>query len=135
MSDLSGGHVDLFFASITAALATIQSGLVRALAVTTAERAAALPDIPTMAEAGYPDIEAAVIFGVVAPTGTPQDVVARLNQEINAGLQQASLRRALLDLGAIPKSLGGCVDTFAGVLREERLKWGEVVKASGATVD
>ncbi|MBJ7223528.1 MULTISPECIES: Bug family tripartite tricarboxylate transporter substrate binding protein [unclassified Brenneria] len=135
MSDLSGGHVDLFFASITAALASIQSGLVRALAVTTAERASALPDVPTMAEAGYPDIEAAVIFGVVAPTGTPQEVVARLNQELNAALQQASLRRALLDLGAIPESLGGSVETFADVLHEERLKWGEVVKASGATVD
>ncbi|WP_315138755.1 tripartite tricarboxylate transporter substrate binding protein [Achromobacter marplatensis] len=135
MSDLSGGHVDLFFASITAALSTLQSGLVRALAVTTAERAEALPDIPTMAEAGYPDLEAAVIFGVVAPTGTPQEIVARLNQKINAALQQARLRRALLDLGAIPESMGGSVETFASVLHKERLKWSEIVKASGATVD
>ncbi|MBB5213973.1 Bug family tripartite tricarboxylate transporter substrate binding protein [Parapusillimonas granuli] len=135
MTDLSGGHVDLFFASITAALASIQSGLVRALAVTTAKRTEVLPGIPTMAEAGYPDIEAAVIFGVVAPTGTPQEVVARLNQEINAGLKQVNLRRALLELGVIPESLGGSVESFASVLREERLKWGEVVKASGATVN
>ncbi|HGE6810371.1 TPA: Bug family tripartite tricarboxylate transporter substrate binding protein [Pseudomonas aeruginosa] len=135
MADLSGGHVDLFFASITAALSSLQSGLVRALAVTTTERASALPDIPTMAEAGYKDIEAAVIFGVVAPAGTPQALVTRLNHEINTALQQTSLRRSLLDLGAIPESLGGSVETFAGVLREERLKWGEVVQASGATVD
>lgn len=135
MTDLSGGQTDLFFASITAALPMLQAGLIRALAVTSTERAPALSDIPTMSEAGYKDIEAAVIFGVVAPTGTPATLIAKLNHEIAHSLQQPGLRKSLLELGAVPDSLGGSVETFAAVLKEDRLKWSRVVKESGATVD
>lgn len=135
LTDLSGGQTDLFFASITSAFPMLQSGLVRALAVTSAERVTTLPDVPTMGEAGYQDFEATVIFGIVTPAGTPDALISKLNQEINGVLQQPALRQSLLGLGAIPDSLGGSVGSFESLLRTERQKWSQVVRESGATVD
>ncbi len=135
MTDLASGQVDMFAASITAALPMIQAGLLRPLAVASPLRAAALPNVPTMAESGFQGIEAAVIFGVVAPTGTPDPVVSRLNLEINRALKQPRLRQSLIDQGAIPESLGGTVPGFASLLKDERAKWGQVVRDSGDSVD
>lgn len=135
MTDLGGGQVDMFFASITAALPLVQSGVLRALAVASAARSPIMPDVPTMKEANKLDIEATVLFGLVATGGTPVAVISKLNREVNRILQQPTVRKALLDLGALPDSLGGSVGSFETLLKAERIKWGQVVRDAGATVD
>ncbi|MFT4267762.1 MAG: tripartite tricarboxylate transporter substrate binding protein [Xenophilus sp.] len=137
MTDLVGGQVDLAFTSIPVAMPMIQGGKVRALAVMAGERLPLLKDVPTMAEAGYRDMEASVVWGVVGPAGMPPAVVSRINAEINKALQRPAVVQQLIAMGAerTPGSFGGDAESFAKVLREERAKWAPVVKASGATVD
>jgi tripartite-type tricarboxylate transporter receptor subunit TctC len=137
MTDLIGGQVDLAFTSIPVAMPMIQGGKVRALAVTAGERLPLLKEVPTMAEAGYKDMEASVVWGVVGPAGIPAALVSRINAETNKALQRPAVVQQLTAMGAerTPGSFGGDAESFARVLREERLKWAPVVKVSGATVD
>ncbi len=137
MTDLVGGRVDMFFASIPAALPMIQAGKVRALAITAAERVAVLKNIPTMAEAGYKDMEASVVFGLVGPAAIPSAIVSRINTEVNKAMQNPDMVKQLADMGVerISGSVGDDANTFAKLLSEERSRWEPVVKASGATVD
>lgn len=137
MTDLIGGQVDLFFTSIPVALPMIQGGKVKALAVTAEQRLGLLKDVPTMAEAGFKDMEASVVWGLVGPAGIPAPLITRLNSEINKALQSPAAVQKLITMGAerTPGSFGGDADSFARVLRDERSKWAPVVKASGATVD
>lgn len=133
VTDVTGGHVDLHFASIPAAAALIESGTLRALAVTSAARTPELPSVPTFAEAGYPGFTAHVIYGVVAPAGTPPEAVARLNAEINRVLDAPDAKERLAKIGATVR--GGTPEDFAKFLAEERTKWARVVADSGARVD
>jgi len=137
LTDLIGGQVDLFFASVPVALPMVQGGKVRALAVTAAERVPLLKDVPTMAEAGFSQMEASVVFGLVGPAGIPGPLVARINAETNKALQRPAAAAQLAAMGAerMPAGWTGDAEAFARVLREERAKWAPVVKASGATVD
>lgn len=137
MTDLIGGQVDLAFTSIPVAMPMIRGGKVRALAVMAGERLPLLNDVPTMAEAGYKDMEASVVWGMVGPAGMPPAVVSRINAETNKALQRPAVVQQLVAMGAerTPGSFGGDSESFAKVLREERAKWAPVVKASGATVD
>jgi tripartite-type tricarboxylate transporter receptor subunit TctC len=137
MTDLIGGQVDLAFTSIPVAMPMIRGGKVRALAVMAGERLPLLNDVPTMAEAGYKDMEASVVWGMVGPAGMPPAVVSRINAETNKALQRPAVVQQLVAMGAerTPGSFGGDPESFAKVLREERAKWAPVVKASGATVD
>ena len=134
--DLIGGSMDLMFDNLPSALPQIKAGKLKALAVTSAQRSSALPDLPTVAEAGGPTLkgyEASSWFGLLAPAGTPPDLVNRLQQEIAKALGTPALKERLQSQGAIP---GGNTSTqFAQLIAAESTKWAKVVKASGAKVD
>jgi tripartite-type tricarboxylate transporter receptor subunit TctC len=133
LTDLMGGQVQLMFDNLPSSLAFIKAGKLRALAVTSATRASALPDVPTIQEAGVPGFEAASWFGVLAPAGTPREVIARINGEVAKWLASAEAREKLASQGAI--AAGGTPDDFARHIGAETAKWAKVVKASGAKVD
>ena len=104
VTDMLGGQVDLMFDSITSARPHIQSGKLQALGVTSARRSSALPDVPTIAEAGVPGYEVSPWFAVFAPAGTPADVVAKLNKALNAAMRQPVILKKLESVGAEPTS-------------------------------
>jgi tripartite-type tricarboxylate transporter receptor subunit TctC len=133
LSDLIGGQVQLMFDNLPSALPQIKAGKLRAIAVTSLNRAPVLPDVPTIAESGLPGFEASSWFGVLAPAGTPAPVVAKLNAEVNKWLQSPEAREQLLAQGAV--AAGGTPEQFAAHIRAETEKWAKVVKASGAKVD
>ena len=134
--DLIGGSVDLMFDNLPSALPQIKAGKLKALAVTSASRSAALPDLPTIAEAGGPALkgyEASSWFGLMAPAGTPPDVVTRLQQETAKALLSPALKERLQSQGAIPGGMSSAA--FTSFIAAETQKWATVVKASGAKVD
>jgi len=134
--DLMGGSMDLMFDNLPSALPHIKSGKLKALAVTSATRSGALPDVPTVEEAGGPSLkgyEASSWFGLLAPAGTPAEVVQRLQQETTKALVAPALKERLLSQGAIPSGIGSA--GFAKFIAAESAKWARVVKASGAKVD
>ena len=133
LQDLIGGQVQLMFDNLPSALPQIKGGKLRALAVTSATRAAALPDVPTVAEAGLPGFEASSWFGVLAPAGTPVAIIARLNAEIAKWLASPEAREKLASQGA--NAAGGSPEDFAKHIAAETAKWQKVVKESGAKVD
>lgn len=130
MIDLIAGHVQVSFPTILGALAHYKAGRLRALATTGAKRAAAAPELPTVAEAGVPGYEAANWFGTVAPGKTPPAIVSRLSQEIGRALHMADVRERLLTQGMEPVS--NTPEEFSGYIRAEMKKWAKVVQASGA---
>ena len=130
---LLGGQVDLVVDNVTGLRALIQEGKLRALAVSSAERQADFPDLPTMIEAGVPDYVVTAFFGVAAPAGTPAPVVARLNAVINDGLKTEALRAAMNKLGATPTVESP--EKFAAFIAAEFQKWKGISDASGIKVD
>lgn len=134
LKDLIGGAVDVMFDNLPSAMPHIQSGSLKAFAVTSGQRSAALPDLPTVADAGkLPGFEASSWFGLLAPAGTPPDVVTRLQQETAKALALPAVKERLLAQGAIPG--GNSPAEFAQQIDAEITKWAGVVKASGARVD
>jgi tripartite-type tricarboxylate transporter receptor subunit TctC len=133
VTDLMGGQVQLMFDNLPSSLAQIKAGKLRAIAVTSAQRAPALPNVPTIAESGLPGFEASSWFGLLAPAGTPPAVVARINADVNQWLQTAEAKEKLLAQGA--DAAGGTPEQFAAHIRAETEKWAKVVKVSGAKVD
>ncbi|HEX3137590.1 MAG TPA: tripartite tricarboxylate transporter substrate binding protein [Casimicrobiaceae bacterium] len=133
LTDLMGGQVQLMFDNLPSSLAQIKAGKLRAIAVTSAQRSPALPNIPTIAESGLPGFEASSWFGLLAPAGTPPAIVARVNADVNEWLQTAEAKEKLLAQGAIPA--GGTPEQFAAHIRVETEKWAKVVTVSGAKVD
>jgi tripartite-type tricarboxylate transporter receptor subunit TctC len=132
--DLMGGTMDLMFDNLPSSLPQIKSGKLLALAVTSAERSAALPDVPTVAEAGpLKGFEASSWFGLLAPAGTPAEIVNRMQQETARALASPALKERLLSQGAIPSGMSP-VD-FSRFIATETKKWAQVVKASGAKID
>ncbi len=132
--DLIGGTMDLMFDNLPSALPQIKVGKLKALAVTTATRSAAVPELPTIAEAGpVKGFEASSWFGLLAPAGTPLEIVNRIQQETAKALQSAVLKERLLSQGAIPG--GQTPAEFTKFIAAETIKWTQVVKASGAKVD
>ena len=134
--DLMAGNVDLMFDNLPSSMPHIRSGRLKALAVTSAARSSALPDVPTVAEAGGPalkDFEASSWFGLLAPAGTPAEIVNRIQQETAKALATPAMRERLQAQGAIPS--GNTPAEFARLIDEETKKWARVVKASGAKVD
>ncbi|MBC7781047.1 MAG: tripartite tricarboxylate transporter substrate binding protein [Proteobacteria bacterium] len=130
LADLLGGHVSLYFGSLPAALPHMRTARVRALAITSASRSRATPELPTMAESGFPGYEADTWIGAVAPAGTPSPVVSRLNNELVRILANADMQQFLLNNGAEPVT--NTPDQFATYIRTEIVKWAKVIKASGA---
>jgi len=133
LADLIGGQVQLMFDNLPPSLAQIKAGKLRALAVTSSTRTAALPDIPTVAEAGVPGFEASSWFGLLAPAATPAPIVAKINAEIAKWLATPEAKEKLLAQGA--NAAGGTPDDFARHIGAETTKWAKVVKESGAKVD
>ncbi len=133
LTDVISGSVELYMSSVPTLLAQIRQGKLRALAVTSAKRVDDLPDVPTIQELGYPGFDASTWFGFLAPAGTPNEIVAKLNAEFNRALQQPDLRKKLADQGAEP--IGGTPAQFAALIRNDIVRWGKVVKESGARID
>jgi tripartite-type tricarboxylate transporter receptor subunit TctC len=134
--DLMAGNVDLMFDNLPSALPHIKSGRLKALAVTSGSRSAALPDLPTVSEAGgalLRNYEASSWFGLLAPAGTPMDVVNRIQAETAKALATPALKERLQSQGAIPSGITSA--EFARFIDAETKKWAQVVKASGAKVD
>jgi tripartite-type tricarboxylate transporter receptor subunit TctC len=133
MTDLLGGQVSLMFDQIVTAMPHVQTGRLRALGVTTARRSAIAPDLPTLAESGLPSYEIATWHGLLAPAGTPAEIVTRLAGETAKALQATDVRDKFASQGV--DAVSGTPDQFAAFMRSELGKWAKVVKASGARVD
>ncbi len=133
LSDMASGQVDVGFDSLVVGRQFTSSGRLKALAVTGSKRSSVLPDVPTMAEAGYPEVDASVWYAIVAPASTPPAVVELLNKNINQILAGQDVRGKLMALGAEPASMSS--QDFGKFLNQEVSKWAEVVKTSGAQVD
>ncbi|MGE3433998.1 MAG: Bug family tripartite tricarboxylate transporter substrate binding protein [Ramlibacter sp.] len=133
MTALLGDQVDMHFASLPAAMPLIKAGKLRVLAVTSAKRLASMPEVPTLVESGAPDMVFHVMYGLMAPAGTPKPIVATLNVEVNRALQMPDLKASLAERGVDPRP--GTPEQFGAFLAAERAKWSKAVKASGAKVD
>lgn len=131
--DLIGGTMDIMFDNLPSAMPHIKAGKLKALGVTTAQRSAALPEVPTIAEAGVKGFEASSWFGLLAPAGTPADIVNRIQQEVAKSLGAPEFKERLLAQGAIPSGMKPA--EFVAYIAAETKKWEKVVKASGAKVD
>jgi tripartite-type tricarboxylate transporter receptor subunit TctC len=132
--DLVGGSMDVMFDNLPSSLPQIKGGKLKALAVTSLQRSAALPDVPTIEEAaGLKGFDATSWFGLLAPAGTPPDIVNRIQQEVAKSLNTPAIKEKLLAQGAIPS--GNTPAEFAKHIEAEHKKWAQVVKASGAKVD
>lgn len=134
LNDLLGGQVTMTFTDVLTALPHIQAGKLRALAVTTASRSKALPDLPTLAEQGVKDMDVSVFFGIVVPAATPADVVARLNAAFVKVLADPEVRGKLSAQGLEPPG-ATTPQHLADFMRMEAARWQDVVRASGARLD
>ncbi|MCO6414932.1 tripartite tricarboxylate transporter substrate binding protein [Siccirubricoccus sp. KC 17139] len=133
VNQLLGGRIDLAVNNLPSAIAMIRDGKLRALAVTTAERTPALPEVPTVAESGLPDYEATAWFGLQAPRGTPQPILERLNADTRAIGTDPTVRARAEMVGARVRP--GSIADFAAFCAAENAKWAEVIRRAGAKVD
>jgi len=128
-----GGSVQVFFANTQSVSGLISGGKLRALAVTSTKRLPGLPNVPTVAESGYPGFEAATWSGLVAPVGTPPAIIEKLNVEVNKALKRPEVSKKLEDEGSTP--LGGTPQQFADYIRAEHAKWGTAVRDANIKLD
>jgi len=133
ITDLIAGQVSVTIASAVPLIPQVRAGKLRGLAVTGNKRAGALPELPTIAEAGVPGYEVINWFGVVAPAGTPKAIGVRINADLNKALTTRALIDSLYAQGADPA--GGSIAEFAAMIRRDLVKWEKVVRESGARVD
>jgi tripartite-type tricarboxylate transporter receptor subunit TctC len=133
INDLLGGQLTANFEAMIPALPHVQAGKLRAIAVTGAERSPLLPDVPTVAEAGVPGFESTAWYGVVAPAGTPAEIVRKLNLEFAKILSQPDVKKRITELGGLHAPLDA--DSFAKLIRSEIEKWAAVVKAAGIRIE
>jgi len=133
LQDVMGGQVPCMFLDLAAGLPVIQSGKVRALAIGSAKRVAALPDVPTLAEAGVPNTEVFAFQGILAPAGLPAAITARLNGDLNKALQSPAVVKRMADFGM--EALPGTPEQFRAMARAESKRWGEIIKAAGVKLD
>ena len=134
LNDLLGGQVTMSFTDVLTALPHIKAGKLRVLGVTASKRSTAIPEVPTLEEQGLKDFDVSVFFGIVAPAGTPADVVAKLNAAFVSVLQQPDVKQNLAAQGLEPPP-ATTPTQLAGFMRQEQIKWHDVVKVSGAKVD
>jgi tripartite-type tricarboxylate transporter receptor subunit TctC len=132
-AEIIGGQLSLMFDGIVTGLPAVKAGRLRALAVTTLKRWQGAPDIPTMSEAGLTGFEVNSWYGLLAPAGTPREIVLRLNSEVARALREPDARERLYSIGAEPMS--NTPEEFAAYINSEMAKWAKVVKAAGIRVD
>ena len=133
LQDVMGGQVPCMFLDLAAGLPVITSGKVRALAIGSAKRVAALPDVPTLAEAGVPNTEVFAFQGILAPAGLPAAITARLNGDLNKALLNPAVVKRMNDFGM--EALPGTPEQFRAMARAESKRWGEIIKAAGIKLD
>ena len=133
LQDVMGGQVPCMFIDLAAGLPVIQSGKLKALAIGSAKRAPALPDVPTLAEVGVSDTEVYAFQGMLAPAGLPGDITQRLNSEINKALASPDVVKRMQDYGM--ESLAGTPEQFRAMARAEAKRWGPIIKATGIKLD
>ena len=133
VNQILAGRVDMSFNNLPSAISLVRGGQLRALAVTSPERAAALPEVPTVAESGIPGYAATAWFGLQVPRGTPQPVIDRLNRELNATLNDPTTRSRIENVGARPR--GGSAAEFAAYIESENKVWADIIRRSGAKAD
>jgi tripartite-type tricarboxylate transporter receptor subunit TctC len=127
------GHTPISFGSMAPAVPHVKDGTLRGLAVTTKTRSSALPEVPTMVESGYPEVEGESWFAVVVPAGTPKDIIALLQREIVASIAMPDMKGRLAALGYEP--VGNSPEQCAALLRSELKRWGKVIRAAGIRAD
>jgi tripartite-type tricarboxylate transporter receptor subunit TctC len=132
-TDLLGGQINMSFDTVTPVLPHIKAGKLRALAVTTAKRSVALPDVPTLQESGLADFDMGTWFGVLAPAATPKDVVARLSREIVKIIQSPDFRRKMEEIGADP--VGNTPAQMAAQIKDDTERFARLVKTANVTLD
>lgn len=133
LTDLMGGQVNAYFANAGSGMGYVKSGKLRALAVTSAKRMAAMPDVPTLAESGFKSFEVLEWNGVFVPKGTPKDIVARLAKEVQAAAKDPVTRQRLETLGVDP--VGSTPEVFSAFVQAEMTRWSALVKSNRITVD
>jgi tripartite-type tricarboxylate transporter receptor subunit TctC len=133
INDLLGGHVDVMFVSLALVAQHVKGGKLKPLAVTSSSRHPLFPDVPTIAEQGFPGFEAQSWVGILAPAGTPKDIVARLNQELSRSLSQPDVKEKLQAQGH--EIVGSAPEQFGEWIQAESAKWGKVIKERNITLD
>ncbi len=133
MNDLIGGHVDVMFSGISSARPHLDAGALRALAVTGEQRNPAVPEVPTFAEAGFGGVTASTYWGVLAPRGTPKEVVDRVSTELAKAMRDPEIISRIALLGYLP--IGGGPADYAANLRSEIKKWGEVITRANVRIE
>ena len=132
-TDIMGGQLSLLFDGIVTGMPAVRAGRLRALAVTTVKRWKGTPDLPTMAEAGLAGFEVNSWYGLLAPAGTPREIILRLNSEVSRALREPDARERLNSIGAEP--MDGTPEEFAAYIQAEMTKWSKVVKTAGLRAD
>lgn len=133
ITDLLGGQIDMIFNNKSVLLALIQGEKLRALAVTADKRWPELSDVPTMREAGFPDFPSDIVYGLLAPAGTPDAIVEKLNSSVNKALQSAELRANLAKLGI--EARAGTPQAFGAAMADDMAKYDEIVRLTGIKVE
>ena len=133
MTELMGGRIVASVNSLPGALGQIRGGRVRSIGISSAQRVPVLPDVPTFAEQGFPDAVTATWFGLIIRSGTPKDVIAKLNTEFNAALALPDVKEKLNDRGMT--TVGGSSESFTAFIRSETARWSKVVKARGIKIE
>jgi len=133
LTDMLGGNVDAMFAIVPAVLPQVRAGKLKALAITARERSSLCPEVPSVTELGFPTLESLAWNGLLAPSATPADVVARLSSETMRAMRDSQARDALKNAGF--DVVAGTPDEFSRWIRSESVKWAAVVRASGARAD
>ena len=134
LTDMVGGHIQMMFHGVPAVMPFVKSGQIKGVAVATKQRLPLFPDIPTMAEAGYPGIEASEWYGLVAPAGTPKDIVVVLGNEIGKALNAPGVREQLIAKGYEPASNSN-PEQFGAFMAAEQKKWALAIKQSGVRAE
>ena len=133
MMDVLSGNVDLMVSSLPSAISQIKAGKLRPLAVTSARRSTSLPDVPTVAELGYKGFDVSTWYGLLMPAGTPKELVAKVNAEVNRLLATTDMKAAIHTQGAEVQPM--TPEQFSNLLKTDHAKWKSIVQASGATIE
>jgi tripartite-type tricarboxylate transporter receptor subunit TctC len=131
LNDVLAGHVPVYFDTLNTSVKLIQDGRLRALAIVSPARSPALPDLPTLAEAGYPGVQGMAWYGIVAPPQTRPEIVTRLNEEANKALNTPEIRERMISLGGTVE--GGAPGVLAERIRSEMARWAKLIRERGIT--